>query len=98
MQRDDYAALVPQLGRRTRRIARSADVLGHCSDPHDQSAALLYAVASNMGTGGAAFATDDATAATRSTIPFTGGDRDASSRMPAAIRSGSSGSTRLRVN
>jgi prepilin-type N-terminal cleavage/methylation domain-containing protein len=29
--------------------------------PHDQSAAILYAFASNMGAGGATFATDDAT-------------------------------------
>ena len=41
--------------------------------PHDQSAALLYAMASNMGTGGATFATDDATAGNQISIPFTGG-------------------------
>jgi prepilin-type N-terminal cleavage/methylation domain-containing protein len=41
--------------------------------PHDQSAALLYAMASNMGTGGATFATDDATASYQMSIPFGGG-------------------------
>jgi prepilin-type N-terminal cleavage/methylation domain-containing protein len=41
--------------------------------PHDQSAALLYAMASNMGTGGATFATDDATAGNQSSVTFTGG-------------------------
>jgi len=41
--------------------------------PHDQSAALLYAAVSNMGTGGATFATDDATAGYQMSVPFAGG-------------------------
>jgi prepilin-type N-terminal cleavage/methylation domain-containing protein len=40
---------------------------------HEQSAALLYAMASNMATGGASIATDDVTAGKQATVSFTGG-------------------------
>jgi prepilin-type N-terminal cleavage/methylation domain-containing protein len=40
---------------------------------HNQSAALLYMAVSNMATGGATFATDDATSGFQISIPFAGG-------------------------